>query len=474
MFQSEEEKLNIIQNKLSEGVRNVNAEIHEDELLEILDQNTASGVFNRELFTQLTNQIHKNNENLTIKNFSLIWLQAEQRLSKNIVSLSKEIEELKDERDNYIKLKNENQEHERLNANNIMQGSELNVKINVIQHIVNQNNQPGNANFILGCEGQTAETGISDNPHMFNVDKTFKFEIKTGEEPLTITMVGATNLDNEPDGIIDIDLKELKDQHSVTHDINFYYDQNRMLPTVMNLELLWIYSYVKLYNDSITQINKEIYDNETQIENSETFLSDLYAPFKSIRRESPYTKRNREVKEVYNPHLNQVVDKKFSRIPVDTNPNVSKFLLFVVYFYVFFALITSFDRVVFLDLLMSLLLFSSLQLNMPMFVKSFANKIIFGIIAAIILDSVWLTFYLKPWWWTGYEDGFSLLMLRRTMIVFSFILMLVRLLVLIAIFLTYSNLQTAADEFDNNDVKGFDEQTFFHPHSSGNQDYPGL
>ena len=40
--------------------------------------------------------------------------------------------------------------------------------------------------------------------------------------------------------------------------------------------------------------------------------------------------------------------------------------------------------------------------------------------------------------------------------------------------LTYSNLQTAADEFDNNDVKGFDEQTFFHPHSSGNQDYPGL
>ena len=474
-MQRDEEKLDIIQNKLSEGFRDIDSPLEQSVLLEILDQSHKSGEFNRDLYSQLTNQIEKNNQSLTIRNFSLIWLQAEQRLHQNRKNLQSEIQQLKEERDNYTKLKIENEEHEKVNANNIMQGSELNVKINTIKSIVNQNNQPGNAKFILSCEGQAVETGISNNPNIYHVDKTYKFKIKTGEEPLTITMVGATNIDNEPEGIIDIDLRELRDQNTVTHDINFYYDENKMLPTVINLELTWIYSYVKLYSDSITQINIEIKDKEEEIDNAEDYNNELYAPFPSIRRENFFSSNriNREVKEVYNPHANQVVDKKFSRIPVDTNPTISKFLLFMVYIYVIISLATSFHRSVFLDLLMSLLLFSSLQLNLPMFIKSFANKIIMGLVLVIILDIIWLVFYTLPWWKTGYEDGFSLLSLRRAMIVLSYVLMLVRLLVLLAIGLSYSHLESGKDEFAVNDG-GFNDQTYFNPHQSGNTDYPGF
>lgn len=49
----------------------------------------------------------------------------------------------------------------------------------------------------------------------------------------------------------------------------------------------------------------------------------------------------------------------FDKVPMATNATVSKFLLYAVYVYVIIALLTSFDRCVFLDMLMSLLLFSS-------------------------------------------------------------------------------------------------------------------
>ena len=70
----------------------------------------------------------------------------------------------------------------------------------------------------------------------------------------------------------------------------------------------------------------------------------------------------------------------FERIPRAQNVAISKFLLYMVYFYVFIALLTSFYRTVFLDLIMSLLLFSSFQINIPQYIKSFAIKIIVGII----------------------------------------------------------------------------------------------
>ncbi len=80
-------------------------------------------------------------------------------------------------------------------------------------------------------------------------------------------------------------------------------------------------------------------------------------------------------------------------------------------------------------------------MNLPVLMKRFANKCIGGIILAIILDIVWLMIYLKPWWKTGYDDSFSLLGLRRTMIVFSFILMIVRIVVLVSLILGYKNFE---------------------------------
>ena len=102
MYQTEEEKVNIIQNQLSEGMRDIDTPISQDEFIEILDKKHKMGNFDRDLFNQLNGQLDKNNRPLTIRNFSDIWLQAQKRLENNMDNLEQEIRDLKEERDNYI------------------------------------------------------------------------------------------------------------------------------------------------------------------------------------------------------------------------------------------------------------------------------------------------------------------------------------------------------------------------------------
>ena len=60
------------------------------------------------------------------------------------------------------------------------------------ENLRNQFGEPTNCYFILSCEGTTKETLISENPDHFRVDKTFNFPIKTGQEPLVITMLDSS------------------------------------------------------------------------------------------------------------------------------------------------------------------------------------------------------------------------------------------------------------------------------------------
>lgn len=162
----------------------------------------------------------------------------------------------------------------------------------------------------------------------------------------------------------------------------------------------------------------------------------------------------------------------FERIPMASNVTVSTFLLYMVYIYVFVALFTSFYRCVFLDLLMSLLLFSSFQINIPQYIRSFANKIIGGIILQTIFDIFWFIICFKPWWNTAMDDAFQLLWLRRATVVFSFILLAVRTLVLVAILISYRNMDFGKDEFVQNNTIG--QIATFDPNSNKNMDYPGF
>jgi len=101
-----------------------------------------------------------------------------------------------------------------------------------------------------------------------------------------------------------------------------------------------------------------------------------------------------------------------------------------------------------LDLLIALLLFSGVLLNQPKLIKNFVNKVIGGVILAVVIDIVWLSLYTKQWWITTYQDSFSLLYIRRAMVVLSYIIMVLRIFVLIILIISYNDYSAGEDEFE--------------------------
>jgi hypothetical protein len=443
---SEAEKRNILESQLSEGTRNIDEPISENELLVILNKKNQGRPFNDDLFEQLSHQVHKNRSTLTIRNFVEIWMQAENRLLTNIERLKSETQELNEERDNCVVSKQES-ENEKLNAHGIMPNSELMIFIRSIEDICRVNGQKVRANFVLTCEGQSAETGLSDDPLLFEINKNFKFSIKTGAEPLDIRMFPVNTSDPEGEGAIRIPLHALNSQNRISESYNFKDHYDRVLPTVIHLEMQWIYSNQKLYTDAIHSLDEMIRAKQEEQENAENYLEELYAPFPPLKKTLKPKEKPVAVLGVYNPNVAFATEKQFAKMPEATNRIFSRLLLYSIYVYVFMALISSYDRTLFLDLLISLLLFSAILLNTPQLIKPFAVKVFAGIILAILIDIVWLIFYMNIWWNTGYNDSYSLLYVRRVMVVCSFILMVVRLLVLFALGVSYSELAVGEDEF---------------------------
>jgi len=449
MEQTESEKRSMIENQLSEGFRPVNEPINPNELLSILDKKHQRGQFSRDLFDQLSNQVNNMGAPMTIRTFAEVWLRAEENLKRTEEANQNEIQQMKHERDDFIQKKIDMEDKEIRNANKIMQNSELTVFVHSVENVCRRDGSPFTANFILQCEGQQVETGLCMNPDYFEINKNFKFNIKTGQSPLEIIMVDGVNMNEESvEGVISVPLFELKDQKKVSITLHFLDPNGRNeMPTAVTMDLTWIYSMVKLYSDSIAGLEHEIAEKEAENEDVRNYLFELYSPFPLLRKQAPaQVEVKTKVEGFFNPNVAATREKQFARLPASNSPLTLS--LIIAYVYLIISLLTSFNRSVFMDLLVSFLLFSAMQLNIPLFSKGFAYKAIGGIVVAIIIDSVWLSFYLKPWWKTGYEDSYSLLYVRRAMIVFSFILMLIRVITIIVIFFTAKELPDNRDEFD--------------------------
>lgn len=459
MQMSETEKRNIIETQLSEGHRNVDMEISEDELQSILNKKNQGRQFNPDLYQQLIEQLRRSGAPLTIRNFTDIWLQAESRLVSSVSQMDGEIQSLTQERDDLVEQKKK-YANEQLNAYGIMNGSQLVVFVRSIDNITKADGTRTNANFVLSCEGQSAETGNSVDPSLFNVNKTFKFNIQTGNDPLLINLIPTSSNDPKDGGTIQIPLNGLNSQELQNQTYTFTNDLNQLMHTNADLQLQWIYSNVKLLNRGIQEMNDTITNKKRNKESAESYIEDLYSPFATLKK----TLKPREramVTAPYNPTAMVVNEKQFSKMPESSHSIFSKLLLYAIYLYFLVAFLLCFHRCIFLDLLIALLLFSAVLLNQPKLIRSFVNKVIGGIVLAIIIDIVWLVLYTKEWWNTTYQDSYSLLYVRRTMVVLSYIIMVVRVIVLVVIGVSYNDFGTGSDEFETEPDRGYQAQPVF-------------
>lgn len=449
MEHSEQEKRSMIENQLSEGFRPLNDPINPAEMLSVLDKKHPRAQFSRDLFDQLTGQLQSMGIPMTIRNFAEVWLRAEDNLKRTEEANFSEIQQMKNDRDDFIQKKIEMEDKEVRNANKIMQNSELTAVIHSVENVCKRDGNLFTANFILQCEGQQVETGLCMNPDYFEINKTFKFNIKTGQSPFEIIMIdGVSNNTESVEGVISIPLFEFKDQRKVSLTMHFLDPDGRNeLPTAITMDMTWIYSMVKFYSDSVSNLEQEITEKEAENEDVRNYLFELYSPFPLLRKQAPaQAEMKTKVEGFVNPNIGAPREKQFARLPASNSPLT--LLLIIAYIYLLISLLTSFHRTVFLDLLISFLIFSAMQLNIPLFSKGFAYKAIGGIVVATIIDILWLVAYMKPWWGTGYQDGYSLLFVRRAMIVFSYILMAVRVITLVVVFFTSKELPDNKDEFD--------------------------
>lgn len=74
--------------------------------------------------------------------------------------------------------------------------------------------------------------------------------------------------------------------------------------TTLTFEAKWLYSRVKLYSDSIDQLNREILQNEEDLKNARAYQKDLYSPFPELSASKDFNNFNPQekvVKTVYDP-----------------------------------------------------------------------------------------------------------------------------------------------------------------------------
>ena len=136
----------------------------------------------------------------------------------------------------------------------------------------------------MTCEGQSAETGYSDDPAYFAVNKNFKFAIKTGTDPLDIRMFALSGSDPEGEAAVRVPLSALSSQARISETYNFRDHLDRPLSTTIQLEMQWIYSNQKLYSDEIHNIDLSLKELREEKDSAETYLGELYAPFPPLKK----------------------------------------------------------------------------------------------------------------------------------------------------------------------------------------------
>lgn len=414
-----------------------------------LDDRVPGKGFDSNIYEQLVDRATKRGP-LTISAFADTWIEGERRLQETIDSFKLNQSPILQQIQEAQNKKIEAEATERLNAMNIMDGSQLFVTVHNIQNIRRRDGTPIEADFLLSCENLSVNTGTSTDPDNFVVNKNYTFPIRMGNQPLDIQMVDMGSQDQVSVGAIRILLNSLASQETIPISQPFKASDNDVLDTVINMDCRWAYSNVKYYDTVIMKAQESLRGMDSDRVTSENFIVDMAAPFpelsRTLARSAPTQKA--AMAAPARPVATYVADEKpWNKLPTTSNPTTTKFLIYSLYAYLAVAFLASFNHCVFLDLTIALILFGSVQLNTPLLIQSLATKAIGGIALAILLGVVWLAFYIRPWWNTGYIDNFSQLSVRRYSVVFEFVLMIARLVALYALVFSYKTLQIGQDEF---------------------------
>lgn len=242
----------------------------------------------------------------------------------------------------------EAQGNERMNANGIMEGSQLVVAIGQGQHFFDEDGRPFNPSIVLNCENQRFQTqSTATNHENYNWNEEFNIPIQHANTNLEVHMF---NQVEEPELMIAIPLDSLRDQlkHEEVFPLNFM--DGRASDARLQCTLQWIHSNVKFLTDVIKKWDASIEDQKTKKKDYIESLNIIYEPFDNMKhlqiREDPvlaYRAAN-DGQDNRTPKM----ETPFSQ-PHRYSSMASKILFYLMVIYFFLSMFNCFYRCTFYD-----------------------------------------------------------------------------------------------------------------------------
>lgn len=237
--------------------------------------NRSSGKFPEQVCRELFEQMDRDhNSEITTKEFVQNYIEIEEGICKRINDqkrlISDNMLQLEETKKKLIKASQE----EVMQKNGIMKDSVLSV--HVIE-ILRFRLYVAGVFIELYCENQVIETETKPFDQNPVFKEAFTFKISTGSSDLKLVLMDSKSKKKIAEGVYK--LEELKDQFKkdVIVDLN---DGRTDGPIGRaHLELQWIYSKVKYFQDIIKQIEEALEKNNEDLKEMEENLKNIHKPF---------------------------------------------------------------------------------------------------------------------------------------------------------------------------------------------------
>ena len=171
---------------------------------------------------------------------------------------------------------------ERANSHGIMEGSYLTVRVIEARNLKPMNDDNSSDPYtVLSIEGQKEETKFLDNTINPKWDENFKFDVKTGRDPLEILVLDRNmHVADDFQGKVTFNLMDFKDQMKTD---KWYPLQstnpNEIWQGDIRVEIQWIHSRVKFFEDLLGRLGQILTEDQRKRTDIEKSLKELRAPF---------------------------------------------------------------------------------------------------------------------------------------------------------------------------------------------------
>lgn len=171
---------------------------------------------------------------------------------------------------------------ERTNNHGIMEGSYLTVRIIEARNLKPMKEYNSSDPYVvISIEGQKEETKFMESTINPKWDETFKFDIRTGKEPLEVLVLDRDLYSADDfEGKLSLNLMEFKDQMKVDK----WYDlqsthAHELCQGEIRVEIQWIHSRKKFFEDLLYRLDQIEKENKTKRKEMERSLREQGTPF---------------------------------------------------------------------------------------------------------------------------------------------------------------------------------------------------